>query len=734
MNARATKSNVTLHKDASRRLASSFPEIAFLDKSWGQVLGSACVLLCDMSAFLKTTFSKSGSGNRQEPISEHKIAAILAAVMMSSQLFASEQKSHFGPAAKPNFPVAEQQPCRDRSEQRNAYFGATHIHTTLSFDSQAFGVTSRPDDAYAFARGEPISLPPLNKDGKSSRQQQLARPLDFAAVTDHAEYLGEVVRCTTPGNSGYDSKACKGFRGEELGEWPPHLSHIARLFSLALKGKAEPRNEAVCGKDGLGCLNAMVGPWQEIQQSAEKWDDASSECEFTTFVAYEYSLANDSNNLHRNVIFKNAIVPPLPISARDAEIPLKLWQSLSENCLESGTGCDVLAIPHNSNWSAGHMFYSEYPGATSEAEQASIAQLRQTMEPLVEIMQVKGDSECRNGLYDVIGSADELCDFEKLRAPAKPVVDCELGTGVGGMRLNSCMSRLSFARYALIEGLKEKQRLGVNPLKFGIIAASDNHNATGGAVAEASFAGASGRDARPQDRLGGEIKVGNVATSSAVRTNPGGIAGIWAEENNRASLFEAMKRRETFGTSGPRITPRFFASWNLPKDMCEQSNFAEIGYANGVPMGADLPARKNSDSKAPSFALNALRDSSNEGAPLQRLQIVKGWHDDKGRMHQDIYDVAGSANNGASVDTQSCERKGPGNARLCTVWTDPDFDQNRDAVYYARVVENPSCRWSTYQCNSIAETDRPETCRDPNVPKTIQERAWTSPIWYSKVQ
>ena len=654
----------------------------------------------------------------------------LLGLVLTVPVLAKSPKGYFGPAVKPTFPVAKQQPCRNSNPQRNAYFGATHIHTSLSGDANAFGVTNGPDDAYAFTRGGVITLPPMGKDGKDSRAQQLARPLDFAAVTDHAEYLGEVVRCTTPGNPGYDSKTCQAFRGEDLGEWPEDMAHLARLFSLVLKGKAEPRSESVCGKDGTACLEAMAGPWLETQQAAEKWNDASSDCEFTTFVAYEYSLASDSNNLHRNVIFRNAIVPPLPVSARDAGTPQELWQSLSENCLNSDTGCDVLAIPHNSNWSAGQMFYSEYAEADNTADQARIAQLRQDLEPLVEIMQIKGDSECRNGLFEVLGGADELCDFEKLRAPSQPAEDCELGTGVGGMLLSSCISRLSFARYALIEGLSEYKRLGVNPLKFGIIAATDSHNATGGAVDEAHFEGASGQDDLPQDRLRGEIKLGKVATSSPVRTNPGGIAGIWAEENSREALFKAMKRRETFGTSGPRIIPRFFGGWALPQDICDRTDFAAIGYKQGVPMGGDLP-HSAVPGQAPVFALSALRDSSDEGAPLQRIQIIKGWVDDEGRMHQDIHDVAGSADNGAGVDLNTCQRHGSGHARLCSVWQDPDFDSKRQAVYYARVVENPSCRWSTYQCNQLNRQERPPSCNDPDLPKTIQERAWTSPIWYT---
>jgi hypothetical protein len=655
-------------------------------------------------------------------------AALVA--LLSHAAAADTINDYFGSAAAPPFEVAVQQPCRENNPHRNVHFGATHIHTTLSGDANAFGVTNRPDDAYAFARGAPITLPPPFNQSNGSREQQLARPLDFAVVTDHAEYLGEVVRCSTPDSSSFNSATCKMFRGEELGGWPEEMAHLARMFALVLKGDAAPRNPDVCGEDGTACIEAMSGPWLEIQRAAETWNDASEDCAFTTFVGYEYSLAIDSNNMHRNVIFRNATVPSLPVSAQEAGTPQALWRNLEKNCLDSDTECDVLAIPHNSNWSAGRMFYSEYPGANTPADEIRMAELRQRLEPLVEIMQVKGDSECRNGLYQVLGSADELCDFEKLREPAEPAVDCELSTGVGGMQLSSCISRLSFVRYGLIEGLKEQQRIGVNPLRLGIIAASDNHNATGGAVAEAGFEGSSGQDTLPADRLQGEIKVGNVATNSPVRSNPGGLAGIWAEENSRESLFTAMKRRETFGTSGPRIVPRFFGGWEFPQDMCKGGDFAAQGYEHGVPMGGELPSTHGPDS-APVFALNALRDASDEGASLQRIQVVKGWVDDLGRMHQNIYDVAGNANNGASVDLETCERKGEGHAQLCSVWQDPDFDAKRDAVYYARVIENPSCRWSTYQCKQLNPADRPPSCNDPNVPKTIQERAWTSPIWYT---
>ena len=658
-------------------------------------------------------------------------AGTLIAVLACANTVADELRNFFGPATAPTFKLAAQQPCTHSSTERIPFFGATHIHTALSADAAAFGVNATPDDAYGFARGGTIQLTSRDNSPNNARTQQLAAPLDFAIVTDHAEYLGEAVRCSTPGNEGYDSQTCKMFRGEELGNWPEKWAHLARLFSLVLKGNAAGRDESVCGSGGLGCLEAMANPWTEIQKAAERWDDSSSDCSFTTFVGYEYSLAANANNLHRNIIFRNAVVPPLPVSARDAQTPQALWQNLEQNCVNSGTGCDVLAIPHNSNWSAGTMFYPDYLNAETESEQAELAQLRQKMEPLVEIMQVKGDSECRNGLFEVFGGADELCDFEKLRPPKESTVDCELQTGVGGMQLSSCISRLSYARYGLIEGLKERNRIGVNPFKFGIIAATDNHNGTGGAVAENDYQGANGMDITPADRLQGEVEIAQVAKSSLVRYNPGGIAGVWAEENSRDSIFAAMKRRETFGTSGPRITPRFFGGWDYPADMCERHDFAASGYRTGVPMGGDLPPVPLANASAPQFAVNAFRDPSSDGAPLQRIQIIKGWYDDSGRMHQNIYDVAGTANNGASVDVDSCTRHGEGHASLCTVWQDPDFDPERDAVYYARVIENPSCRWSTYQCNQLPPEDRPASCTDPEIPKTIQERAWTSPIWYT---
>jgi hypothetical protein len=320
-----------------------------------------------------------------------------------------------------------------------------------------------------------------------------------------------------------------------------------------------------------------------------------------------------------------------------------------------------------------------------------------------------------------------LCDFEKLRKPSLPFEDCGEDYGSGGMRLVGCLSRFSYARYALSAGLEEERKLGVNPFKMGIVAATDNHNGTPTSDSETHYMGANGLDRVARNRLRGEVEVpGGIAKGSPVRYGPGGVAGVWAEENSRQSIFNAMQRRETFGTSGPRIEPRFFGGWELPADLCQSDDMITNAYDSGVPMGSDLPV--NSDlARSPMFLVSAPQDPN--GNLLQRIQIVKGWVDTDGKTYQAIYDVAGDANNGASVNINTCEPQGPGYSQLCAVWQDRDFNPETSAVYYSRVVENPSCRWSTWQCNALPEEERPESCTNGEVPKTIQERAWTSPIW-----
>ncbi len=622
------------------------------------------------------------------------------------------------PAQQPASLIDSHAGCDEYYKNRKAWFGGLHVHTGLSFDAFAFGSRATPDEAYRYARGEPIGLPPYDKNGSGSRVVKIDRPLDFLAVTDHAEHLGEHNICLDNQHPAYSTIACRGLRGDF--KFPPAFKPLLRLFSFVRYGNNRPLS--VCGTDGAECIERARAPWELTQKSAEDWYDRSSNCAFTSFVAYEYSLALDSSNLHRNVIFANAAVPPLPLSSREAEQPQQLWQWLKQQCLDTDTGCDAIAIPHNSNWSNGRMFYPDFDG------DRALAALRAQIEPLVEVMQIKGDSECRQGMANVAGTPDEYCDFEKLRSPNENAEDCGDGYGSKGMQLLGCLSRWSYARYGLIEGLNQQRRLGVNPFKFGLLAATDTHIGTAGGDLERSYRGGMGMESTAAQRLRQAVHIPGVAKGSPSDYNPGGVAGIWAEENTRDALFAAMKRRETFGTSGPRITPRLFGGWDFPEDICASEDHAALGYRYGVPMGADLPAMRGN---TPVFVASAMRDPSPHGTPLQRLQIIKGWMDKQGIMQQRVYDVAGG-DNGASVDLQTCERSGEGHATLCSVWRDPDFHADQSAVYYLRALENPVCRWSTRQCNDFVAGAAPAGCSEiPASRKVIQERAWSSPIWYT---
>ncbi|MEZ5572654.1 MAG: DUF3604 domain-containing protein [Halioglobus sp.] len=620
--------------------------------------------------------------------------------------------------------------CKQQYPFNRAWFGDLHVHTAASYDATSFGVTTTVDNAYRFARGEPM---PLRLHGDSEDYQppvlQIDTPLDFTAVTDHAESLGETRLCYTEGTPAYDSLVCGLYRGDVRLPVGDQLQSLVRLASFAIFG--QDRSVRVCGEDGSLCRDKAIAVWQDNQRSTEAFHDHSANCEFTTFHAYEYTLADEASNLHRNIIFKSNTVPQAALSAKDAPTPELLWQWLDKICITGDAACDVLAIPHNSNWSSGRMWYPYSNRDIPLSQQRTQAYLRARLEPLAEIMQVKGDSECRNGIASVLGATDELCDFEKLRPASEMIADCGEATSSGGMMLKGCASRYSYVRYALTAGLAEEQKLGVNPFKLGIIASTDTHIGAPGAVKEQGYQGSHGNDRDVQSRLLGKIEVpGDIATGSPVRYNPGGIAGIYAPENSRSALFDAMRRRETFGTSGPRITPRFFAGWSLNPDVCQSDTFLADAYRDGVPMGADLPTAPRTINHGPVFVASAAGDPRDQANLLQRIQIIKGWVDIQGRSHQAVFDVAGAVPGEASVDPQTCKVSGRGFTQLCASWQDPEFDPQLAAVYYVRILENPSCRWSHFECLQLPEAQRPPSCSDAELPWQIQERAWTSPIWY----
>ncbi len=605
-------------------------------------------------------------------------------------------------------------PCNDYRELRRPLFGDLHVHTTLSFDAWGQGTRNTPRDAYRFARGETLGVQPYRADGSPLRTLTLKQPLDFAMVSDHSEMTGETQLCRTPGSASYASLSCALVR-----RWPALGYAVLNSQWTKRVGHAPD----ICGDDGRLCHDRALGAWKVTQEAAEEFYDRTPECRFTTFVGYEWSSIRLGMN-HRNVVFRNAEVTASPNNAIDDQHnEVRLWTALRDDCLNADSNCDVLTIPHNSNLSRGDMFWVEHPDAgTIDRE---LAELRATMEPLIEITQHKGDSECR------LGGRDELCNFETVSfgdvaGHASPMHRMPPAPGV-------------FVREALTEGLALRSRLGVNPYKLGIIGSTDTHLGTPGYVAEKGFVG------HAAGSVTARLKVSAMPDHPV--WNPGGLAGVWAEENSRDSIFEAMRRRETFGTSGPRIVVRLFGGWAYDKSMCQSSDFATIGYDRGVAMGGDLPDQPElaklaklpaPADAAPSFAVFASRDPI-DGHVLERVQIIKGWIDANGAPRERVFDVAGEVNPDASVDMATCTPRGEGHDQLCSVWSDPEFDPGLASFYYARVLENPTCRWTWHAClaagvdcdGTFGPRGHLAACCDEQVPKTIRERAWTSPIWYT---
>jgi hypothetical protein len=630
----------------------------------------------------------------------------------------------------------QREACSDYQPERKPLFGELHVHTAYSFDAAAIRTNTTPEDAYRFAQGKAIPFFPLDSNGEPAGEITIDRPLDFVAVTDHAEMLGENALCKEPDSPAYNSAFCiKNRENEFLGS-----AMLATSFST----DPPARIKLLCGEDGGICTNYATGPWQRIIDAAEQAYDRSSECKFTSFVGYEYTGSPYNSNYHRNVIFRNDNVPALPISYIEAPFDYQLWEQMATVCNDENK-CDYLTIPHNSNLSNGRLLTPYANLEPTMENRVAYARSRLENEPLMEIFQHKGSSECVNGMKAIIGAPDELCDVEQLRNPgsigkriniklegldftlehedsAAVTVECD-DKGKHGLMGGGCVDANDFLRTALLTGLAEEQETGLNPVKLGVVAASDGHMGTPGSVIESDWQGYVTGEMTLEKRL----KPGNLP--SGFLGNPGGLAGVWAVENSRDAIFDAMQRREVFGTSGPRIVPRFFASWGFKESSCESANMVSRAYAEGVPMGADLPPIPVNDAK-PSFIVSALRDPSESAAPLQKLQIIKGWVNAEGTQHYKVHDVAGDPDNNAGVDTSTGQRFGDGHDSLCAVFTDSDFDAAVPAYYYLRVVENPSPRWSLLDCLKLDIADRPQVCKDTSK-HVINEMAWSSPVWYS---
>ena len=561
----------------------------------------------------------------------------------------------------------------------NVYFGDLHIHSSLSADAYLFGNRRDLDATYRFAKGESAHL-------ETSEVIEITRPLDFAAVTDHAEGFGRVMACLEPATP-------------EIAENCKLINKPTLLSFLELRGNVENRplveNLGYFGNKKAVERQYHLDTWGAIKAAAERHNEPGV---FTAFAGYEYSPAMvDRGKHHRNVIFRTNVTPAYAVSAYDADSEIDLWKQLDATC---GEGCEFLTIPHNPNKSWGLAFASEtIDGIPYTREDWH---LRETFEPLVEMFQIKGNSECALGF----GATDEECGFEQFL----PV--CEEGQATG------CIHPTSMARDGLKKGLALQGSLGFNPMKFGLMASTDTHNSNPGDTEEWDYRGANAYVASPaRNRLESGIRQPKVA-------NPGGLAAVWAPENTRDALFGAMSRREVYATSGTRPLLRFFAGADLPDDLAQTGDL-EAAYAKGVPMGGTLIAEDD----APRLFVWATQDPDH--APLAKIQIIKGWLKD-GETHEKVFDTACSDKNTngaciatkAPVDLSNCAwSNSAGAPELRTTWVDPDYDASHHAFYYARVIQIPTCRWTTYDSLRLG--------REPpaDVPATITEMAWSSPIW-----
>ncbi len=578
--------------------------------------------------------------------------------------------------------------------ERNAYFGDLHVHTMYSFDAFIFGTTSSPDDAYEFAKGGTIIHP-------AGFDMSLDTPLDFYGVSDHAFYLGVLRQMADPSTEISKHPAAAGM--STLGGSDDRGAKFTAILQFMRSGRGLEINDPVIRKDA----------WDDIVASANRHNDPGN---FTAFVAYEYTASGaDSGNLHRNVIFRDDIAPELPFSRLDSSNPEDLWAWMDNN---RANGIESLAIPHNSNGSNGSMFMlTDNAGRPIDD---AYANLRMRNEPLVEITQVKGTSDT----HPALSPNDEWADFE--------IMPFRIATSLYSEPNGS------YVRQAYLNGLKMQAEGGFNPYKLGVIGSSDTHNASYAGDEDDYWSKVGLRDATgvlrgsvplSEPRANGEL----YADTYFNTWGAAGLAGVWAEENTRAAIYDAFRRKETFGTSGTRMKVRFFAGNDLPE--LDDEDLIGKAYGGGVPMGGDLIANA---AGIPSFIAWVAKDPNS--ASLQRLQIIKGWVED-GEAQEQVFDVACSdggsvdptshrcPDNGAQVNLLDCSiSEGLGAAELKARWQDPSYDPDQHAIYYVRALENPTCRWSTWDAIRAGVAPRPD------LPATIQERIWSSPIWVTPSQ
>ena len=586
-----------------------------------------------------------------------------------------------------------------RAYPDQVFFGDTHLHTKFSPDAGLIGTTLSVDDAYRFARGETVV-------SNTGQQVQLARPLDFLVVTDHAEYIGlaPMIREADP---------------VLLAD--PYGRSLYEKFNSGPEGKASAfrdiLDDAAAGKSRFSSDDATRSIWQSFVQTADKYDQPGS---FSAMTGFEWTSSPQGNNRHRVVVFRDGADRTgqvLPFTTFDSDDPKDLWQYLAN--YESTTGGHAIAIPHNGNLSNGTMFAEKT--AAGKTMTLEYAKERIRWEPIIEVTQMKGDGET----HPLLSPEDEFADYETW--------DVANLDGSGAKK--DWMLPYEYGRSALKVGLALGAKLGINPYKFGLSGATDSH--TGLTTSrEENYFGKYAKTEPSAKRHDHEVIPADdpslrIMTSQELAS---GLTAVWARDNTRGAIFDSMERKEVYATTGTRIRVRVFAGWDFAPDEVSRHDFVDQGYRRGVPMGGDL--MKAPKRKAPKFMIRALRDP--DGANLDRVQIIKGWLDKDGKTHERIYDVAVSDGRNIGKDGRCKTPVGNtvnvekatytntiGDAVMAAYWQDPNFDPGQHAFYYVRVLEIPTPRWTTYDA-AFYGIKRPD-----NVPASIQDRAYTSPIWYT---
>jgi hypothetical protein len=596
-----------------------------------------------------------------------------------------EQPKHYSPYLDQHFPT-------------KVLFGDTHFHSSLSVDCGLIGNKLGLEQAFRFALGFEIVT-------NSGQRAQLNRPLDFLVVSDHAEYLGIA---------------------DLLNTADPQLlaTDVGRQWYDAMQkgGDAAWQTAIRLGDDFKSGTPAFRDPklersvWEGVIDIASKYNEPGT---FTAFNGYEWTSMTGGNNLHRVVVFRdgpNRVKQIVPFGGFDSMDPEGLWAWMAG--YEEKTGGSILAIPHNGNWSNGVMFAENVKG---QAMTRDYAERRARWEPLVEVTQMKGTGEA----HPFLSPEDEFANFELW----------DFGN-VNGDPKEDWMLQYEYARSALRVGIRLEQKLGANPFKFGMIGSSDTHVSMS-ATREDNYFGKLPH-LEPSAKRFEEVVVRSAEDNSPLvyswQMGASGLAAVWAKENTREAIFDAMARKEVYGTSGSRIRVRVFAGWDFKEDEVERPDFAKTGYARGVPMGGNL--RNAPSGKAPTFMILAMRDPDN--ANLDRIQIIKGWLDEKGETHERIYDVVVSDGRTIGEDGRCKTPVGNtvniadasytntiGDPLLTAYWKDPNFDPKLRAFYYVRVIEIPKPRWTAYDAKFF-NIKMPE-----DVAMTVQDRAYTSPIWYT---